>query len=126
MLPNTYEEANVIYNKKRIRKEQKEQRKFNRNVKKCKNQIACGCYQAMKHGEKWYDFSPKYFWFNYWGDPIKSFDYDVVDKALEELESEYSYLTYGYEIEENYYGIQNRRYLVCGWGNPFLNEIEVE
>lgn len=126
MLPNTYEEANAIYNKKKIKEEQKKQRKFNRDVKKCKSQIACGCYQAMKHGEKWYDFAPKSFWFNYGGEPIKSFDYDVVDKALEELENEYNYLTYGYEIEGNYYGIQNRRYLVCGWGNSFLNEFEAE
>ena len=115
MLPNTYEEANTIYNRRRIKQKQREQRKFNRDVKKCKNQIAYGCYQAIKHGEEWYDFTPKYFWLSYWGDPIKSFDYDVVDKALEELGNEYSYLTYGYEIEENYYGIQNRRYLVYGW-----------
>lgn len=115
MLPNTYEEANAIYNKKKIKEEQKKQRKFNRDVKKCKSQIVCGCYEAMRHGEKWYDFDPKYFWFNYCGDPIKSFNYDVVDKALEELGNEYNYLKYGYEDEEGCCGV--RHYLVCGWAD---------
>lgn len=126
MLPNTYEEANAIYNRKKTKCEKKKQRKFDKDVRKCRSQIAYNCYQAMKNGEKWYDFSPGYFWLSYWGTPIRTFSYDVVDKALEELKNEYGYLKYSYEIVDNLGETKARLYLVCGWEDVDKTQKEEE